>query len=357
MRNKIQHPLTVILALALSLAILTCRDSVSPPPRNLYDWQPTGLQTNLVIRFKEFGNTIYACAGARGLWKRPKSGGAWEYAGLADSSMNPLVEWGVIDLAVRPADPNILVALFQPDTFSKHGVYRSTDGGASWSPADSGLTYTVDSTVAYHRFGRFLGYSDTLHGLSSDTYLSRDFGTSWASSGRIGSVPGRIYALYATGSDSQDVWIGGENYFFMPILAHSIDGARTWENIDLRPFFPLDDAVFGILVNPLDKNIIFAGMPGKLVKSSDRGQTWTDPIATEIDGNLFRTIISDPETPSQIWTAAGRLVLYSTDSGVTWDTIDVDVIIPASIYDMRYDAATSSLMLGTNNGVWEAFVK
>src|SRR5216683_1972450 len=43
--------------------------------------------------------------------------------------------WEVYDLAVSPVDSNIVLAVTRYDlqTASRHGIYRSTDGGASWT--------------------------------------------------------------------------------------------------------------------------------------------------------------------------------------------------------------------------------
>ena len=348
--------LAFLLAFLLSIVGISCRDSVSPPARKAYDWQPVGFQGRLVIRFKESGNVVFVCAGGQGIWKRPRTGQTWEYVGLADTSIDPLALQGVIDLSVHPLDTNSIVALVRPNTFSKHGVFKSSDGGSSWNPSDSGLAYTVGSTRAYHRFDRLLGYSDTLYGLSSDVYRSRDFGSIWAFSSNIGSMPGNIYCLSATGIDLEDIWIGGEDFFFGPILAHSTDRAKTWQFIDLRPFFPGDNAVYGVLVEPLDENTIYAGLPGKLIKSTDRGQTW-GVIATELNGNVFGSILTDPAIPGNMWAAAGQLLIHSNDSGMNWDTIKTDFLGSAAIYDMHYEATRFKLMAGTSNGIWEAFVK
>jgi photosystem II stability/assembly factor-like uncharacterized protein len=98
-------------------------------------------------------DVVYACAighlwgysGDRGLFKTSDGGDTWTKlaAGLPDDGKT-----GCIDLVMHPTNPAILYAAFyhrlrQPWTFHSGGlnggIFKSTDGGATWSKLTNGL--------------------------------------------------------------------------------------------------------------------------------------------------------------------------------------------------------------------------
>jgi photosystem II stability/assembly factor-like uncharacterized protein len=81
--------------------------------------------------------TLYAGV-PEGLFRSVDGGSNWNNLGLMD----------VTSLALDPGDPNTIyaaaggVSYFGPGVF---GVFKSTDGGASWAPINSGLAGVLDS--------------------------------------------------------------------------------------------------------------------------------------------------------------------------------------------------------------------
>ena len=106
----------------------------------------------------------------------------------------------------------------------------------------------------------------------------------------------------------------------------SVDGAQSWRRLSsLNASF-----VLSLAIDPVNRNVVYAGTGEGVAKSSDGGQTWT--YSTDIPIAVWALAI-DPFTTSTIYAATNVLVLRSRDSGTTWTPIGL------------YGAAVTSLAI------------
>ncbi len=92
---------------------------------------------------------IYVVLGIQatdGIYKSTDGGSSW--ASLNDNGLNnglPTENYERIELAVAPSDPNMIYAVFQAeDDNGCLGIYRSEDGGVSWSDEDVPEAFGMD---------------------------------------------------------------------------------------------------------------------------------------------------------------------------------------------------------------------
>ncbi len=131
----------------------------------------------------ETDGTVFA-AGPSGVYRSTDGGGRWER--INNGLENPRV----LSLVISPSYPEDST-LFAGTT---DGVYQSIDGGASWSPADTGLTgatvlslgispnYSTDSTIFAGLLGRRTGQSfggGDFTTPDGGLYRSTDGGATW----------------------------------------------------------------------------------------------------------------------------------------------------------------------------------
>jgi len=165
--------------------------------------------------------SMYSGGPNGGIFRSTDAGESWEKltAGL------PTGETGQIDLAIYPRNPSIIYAYVEASDTLPHdlsvpgpGVYKSTDGGDSWTYLER-----HNSRPYYH--GRIrVDPTDpnNVYVIARDFAYSRDGGETWQS--------GRPWR--STGGDDHDMWIdpgdGGKYYMATDQGAYlSIDGGRT----------------------------------------------------------------------------------------------------------------------------------
>ncbi len=304
-----------------------------------------------------------------GIYKSEDAGATWQSKGLSDiGSVGKVV-----------IDPNnediILVAamgpLFRNDT--NRGVYRSQDGGDTWDQ----VLFVSDSTgaidMAIHPTNGDIIYAamwertrrpeaTSFGGATSGLYRTTDGGDTWTEmtsglpsaaneKGRISidisqSNPDVLYARYANAAGS----IQG--------VFRSQDGGDTWQeqnssqltNIGFHWWFR------GIFVDPTDENTIY-NVDFVVEKSTDGGATW---------GTAFPNVHVDQHALAFNAAAGGEVLLgndgglyYSNDDGAT-STKDVTLPI-TQLYRLYVDpqnedkvyagAQDNSTMRTTTGGV------
>ncbi|MBI4442323.1 MAG: hypothetical protein HY649_02985 [Acidobacteria bacterium] len=162
-------------------------------------------------------------------------------------------------------------------------LWKSSDGGQTWRAVMRGavtdfLYHPVDSSIAYAAIGNFSGSEE------NGVYRSTDGGETWtrlegglpvqATMGRIAlaiapTAPNTVYALIVRSSD-----------FNLNGLYRSLDGGNTWVRLNTLPenIFLEDGAgqgLFNLLVkvDPTDDGVVYVGGVD-LWKSTNHGATW-----------------------------------------------------------------------------------
>jgi photosystem II stability/assembly factor-like uncharacterized protein len=166
-------------------------------------------------------------------------------------------------------------------------------------------------------------------------WISEDFGKSWVkpSYGRRG--PGKVRSITIDPHDSRRLYAGCEpTDVFM-----SEDEGKSWIRFDSiwdlpsiatmpYPLPRVEPHARDVTVDPENPDILYVALQlGYIIKSTDRGQTWT-----LLDNNVERdvhTIVIDPAVPSRLVIATGghdsrlsqapgRALYTSDDGGSTW---------------------------------------
>jgi photosystem II stability/assembly factor-like uncharacterized protein len=208
-------------------------------------------------------------------------------------------------LAVDPSDASMIYASQQGSSGS---LFKSTDGGTSWSP----LSQTSGTVVVDPANGQRLFLYN-----SSSFRESTDGGMTWQDTGN-GINASAVTAVVFDPTNSSRIYAGttGGVYF-------TTDGGTIWSLVSLSG---LTNSQVNALVidatNPMD---LFAGTNGGGVfGSTDGGASWALAGAS-LQSAVVKILAIDPTTPTTLYahTTSPSIDLYkSTDSGTTWATIE-----------------------------------
>ncbi len=291
-----------------------------------------------------------------GVYVSPDAGQTWRFAGLADAGQ-------IARIVVDPADPGrafVAVVGHAWGPNPERGVFRTTDGGATWQK----VLYVDDTTgcadlimepgnpqvllaamwqVVRHPWGLDDG------GPGSGIYRSTDGGTTWTElhDGLPDKPYGRI-ALAAAPTEPEHVWALVEAKKGM--LWDSEDLGTHWRPVsdnhllDVRPFY-----FSHFVVAPDDaKKLFFCSMD--LVESDDGGKT-AHVIAKDVHVDHHALWI-DPKNPGFMVNGNDGGVWSSRDGGKTWRFLDNLPI--EQLYQVAVDDAVPYHIAGglQDNSAW-----
>jgi uncharacterized protein (TIGR03437 family) len=228
------------------------------------------------------------------------------------------------DVAVSPRDPNQIVVA------SENGVWRSMDAGASWS----GLNEFLPNLPAGH-----------LEGVPTGTQ----------------GVRLRLSGTTVPGSNAEIEWAPGEKTAWKPLDGSDNSNAPRDRDLKAALSTVLNRSITAVAMT---KNYIYAGdSEGWLEASYDGGVSWGTTFKLGELGNV-ESIWIDPNDP-RVAVAALRAqtsgnttqarpvyVLRTMNGGIFWDDITANLPETASARGVTADRASGAVYVATDAGVF-----
>ncbi len=264
-----------------------------------------------------------------GMYRSADGGKTWRRIGLTDAQQ-------IASIVVDPKNPDrvFVAALGHPyGPNPQRGVFRTLDGGGSWERVlfkddDTGAVALaldpVDANTIYAslweaRQGPW--ENGAWQGPGSGMYKSTDGGATWRTLttglptvaqglGRIGiaiapSDPSRIYAAV----DAPD--LGG--------IYRSDDAGESWSRIASEPrLWHRGNDFAEVRVDPMNPDIVYTANTSAY-RSTDAGKTWTC-IKGSPGGDDYHTIWINPLHPEILLFAADQGAAISVNGGQTWSS-------------------------------------
>jgi photosystem II stability/assembly factor-like uncharacterized protein len=192
-------------------------------------------------------------------------------------------------LAVDPANDQVLLAGVSLP--GDAGIYRSADGGQTWTLVlggnpGTGVVFDPSGDTAY------AALSNIFSGGKTGVFVSTDGGQTWgaASGGGGNALPaeqaGRITLAIAP-SSPQTLFASIQNpssgkFGALLGMFKTTDGGAAWSQLKSTPDYCHPQCWYDnpVAVDPADANVVFAGGTGEfpnsaeLVRSTDGGNTW-----------------------------------------------------------------------------------
>ncbi|MEM9752745.1 MAG: hypothetical protein AAF916_05105 [Planctomycetota bacterium] len=242
-------------------------------------------------------------------------------------------------LAISSAEPPVI--LYGTDV---GGVFRSMDGGETFAPANVGLHARGATDFAFdpNNPNRVLlvacnSLAVPQHGL----YLSTDAGASWnhVFSAHVGGYRDLREQLVfdpsshdaALGYSTEAYWARLEhedrpngNPEVHPAIYRSLDGGKTWNELS-----GTTDFGGGFLaIHPAQRGVLYAANERGLFRSDDRGESWV-----QLDDAHYTSVSTHPDRPDSVWVTTARNIRRSDDRGTNWTVLPTVGLSPLGTED------------------------
>lgn len=309
--------------------------------------------------------TYFAGYTGGGLWRTDDAGNSWR--NISDGFFSSS---SIGAIAVAPSDANVVYvgtgehAIRGQSSTYGDGMYRSTDQGRTWSRI--GLTSSRQiSAVRVHPNNPDVAYAavqgDRWKGTPDrGVYRTMDGGKTWtqvlkgenATSGAsdLSMDPTNPRILYAAMWDHQRVpWnvrSGGSGSG----LWKSTDGGDTWKR--LTDGLPKLTGKIGVAVSPANADRVYAIVEaenGGLYRSDDAGKTWrlmTGDRLIQTRSWYYMNITADPANADVVWVMNAP-IMRSIDGGRTFQTVSAT---HGDNHQLWINPTNSQYLINANDG-------
>lgn len=288
--------------------------------------------------------TLYEFAGCPPkLFKSTDGGTSWAPAAGLLSSLYAGLRF--VNVAIDPQNSSTLYAAAQgadPTGHAAVAVFKSRDGGASWSETDSGLPGAGKGQTTFVFFGALAidpKNPNTVYvtRFGIGVYRSTDGGASWhAANSGLPNLTNDYEFMSCCGSgvvidpqNSNTLYVPGQNPVNTVILK-STNGGASWKAVSsLGP-------AGGLQVLAIDpQGTVYANYR---LKSTDGGVTW-NPATFRLRDIPVPSLAIDPQSPGTLYAGASK----STDAGTSWYSastsfggsvvaLAIDPQVPGTVY-------------------------
>lgn len=285
-------------------------------------WVATGKELSEpsinVVTIDPLTSTTLFIGTNNGIFKSVDAGETWTavYTGFLPFPAPRLFPDSITVLAIDPQTPTTLYA-GSGTTFNAGTLIKSSDGGATWTKIENGLSDAgVDLQVA----------ALALHPLT----------------------PSILYVAI------NQIEPGAGPVFPHPVpygLFKSVDAGATWTRVQTD--FPSELFIYDLSIDPQSPMTLYVGTNNGVFVSKDGGSHWT-PVNNGLEGTLVRNISIDRTNPTRLYAVTELGVFRSANGGSQWESINTG--LPATrVHRVVIDPSSSTtLYVGTERGLYKS---
>ncbi len=265
----------------------------------LYKSSDRGLTWKTVHPFASFEVTV-AATNANVVYSLATSGpirssdGGVTFGSTGSGLPSPTA--GISALAADPQNVDTVYALN-----SNMGVYKSVDGGAHWTAANTGMLSSRYFSLAIDPVNGSTLYA----GAAEALYRSNDGAASWTAL-QTTEPSAYYYSLAISAASSPSTVIAGTSRG----LIKSTSGGSTW-----TPAVSSND--LAVAIDPSNPTNLLALSQFSLFRSTDGGANFSS-ANSGLNANYTQPIAVDPRNASVVYTSGPEGIFKSVDRGGTW---------------------------------------
>ena len=317
--------------------------------------------------------TWYVAVGSGGVWKTVNAGTTWTPIFDKEAS------YSIGCIAIDPGNPAVVWVGTGENVSGRHvgfgdGVYKSLDGGASWKrmgleksehiarilldPRDSNVVYVAAEGPLWSSGGERGVFKSTDGGATWEPVLEISENTGVTSLEFDPLNPDVLYA--AAYQRRRTVWSflsgGPESGIYK-----STDGGQHWRKLE-RGLPKGDMGKIGLAVSPQDSDYVYATIEAAekekgFYRSTDAGASWekrSSYIAGGTGPHYYQEIYASPHDRDVIY-AADVWLHVTEDGGKTFHLVGSEFKHPDN-HAMAFDSEDPDhLLVGCDGGLYETF--
>lgn len=240
------------------------------------------------------GTRIYSGGQGTGMRVSTDGGATWTDASTGLPLESAIYDY-IYELAASPVDEDFAWASIWAD-----GVYFTHDGGANWTKGN-GLPLTTYNVAAHPADANVVAAAT-----ASGIYISTDGGQNWSASNT--DISGQSSVVAFASADGNTLYAGTQEGG----LYKSTDGGANWSSVGASIGA---ENISGLSAN-LSDEVIVTSWKGSF-RSADGGATWD--AVTGIRNASVNGLVQSFSDPSTLFMADYQAGVYiSNDSGATW---------------------------------------
>ncbi|MFN3136903.1 MAG: VPS10 domain-containing protein [Allomuricauda sp.] len=315
---------------------------------------------------------VYAGTAGGGVWKSSDGG----------TTFNPIFDdycQSIGAVALDPNDPDNTIYVGTGETWTRNsvsigdGLYKSTDGGANWNKIGFEKSERIANIIVNPNNSQeiYVGVLGALWGDSEErgVYKSTDGGATWeqllyvdpkTGCADLAMDPTNPDILYASMWEFRRTGWSFESGGDKSALYKSTDGGKTWNKI--HNGFPAGKlGRLAIAVAPSNPNVLYTVIEAEkderkgLYRSNDAGASWeqlNNDFGITVRPFYFSRIVVDPKNEDVV-VKGGLSGSISRDGGKTFKNLGN---MHSDIHDMVFHIKDSDIMyVGTDGGVYRTW--
>ncbi len=209
-------------------------------------------------------------------------------------------------------------------------LFRSEDRGNTWTVISEDLTAQIDRNT-WSVMGKYWSSDAVVKDISSSQY-------------------GTIVSLCESPIKEDLIYVGTDD----GLIQITEDAGKTWKKVSSFIGVPEHTYVSDILASQFDENVVYATFDNMknddfkpyLLKSNDKGKTWTSAATGLPENGTVHTIAQDVVKENLLFAGTEFGVYFSINAGLNW--VQLKAGIPTiSVRDIAIQARESDLVLAT----------
>ncbi len=229
-----------------------------------------------VVYVAALGN-LWAPSSDRGVFKSTDGGATWEKVFFVDEFT------GVVDMVLDPSNPDVLYAaayqrLRRAWGFNGggpgSGIFKTTDGGATWTELTKGIPAgdkgRIGLAISYSNPRVLNALIQTDNNDETGTYRSEDAGSTWERVNPMNGRPMYYSEIFIDPNEEDRVYV-------LATSSHkSENGGVDFDEIAVRPTYDVGVHAdhHALWIDPNDSNHLYLGGDAGFHESYDRGESF-----------------------------------------------------------------------------------